>query len=203
MSTERISTRSGDLEFEFGIPTPDTASHLYDELDYQRACQAYLWAIPAVGSSGWRKANHFYGGTGDCDLVSYKEPSVVAGILTPNSTVAYVMAFPDLSRTGPLVWELPPGPLGGGVATVFQQPVSDVGLTGPDRGEGAKYLLVGPSQDVPEEVDGYRVMHVPSVLPMVGVRILAPTIEDQKKLFSELSLYPHSARDNRPEQRRI
>jgi hypothetical protein len=55
VSNETISTRSGSLEFNLGVPTPETAAYLYDEIDYQRACQVYLWALPAVGASGWQE----------------------------------------------------------------------------------------------------------------------------------------------------
>jgi len=43
------STRLGPLQLENGYPTAATAQKLYDELDLQRATQAYLWALPAVG----------------------------------------------------------------------------------------------------------------------------------------------------------
>ena len=44
-----VSTRSGNLDFELGVPTKETVTKLYDEMDYQRACQLYLWALPIVG----------------------------------------------------------------------------------------------------------------------------------------------------------
>jgi hypothetical protein len=28
---------------------------LYDERDFQRACQAYLWALPAVSFTAWQR----------------------------------------------------------------------------------------------------------------------------------------------------
>src|SRR5262245_15045904 len=33
---------------EGGYPAKENVQKLYDELDYQRAVQAYIWAIPAV-----------------------------------------------------------------------------------------------------------------------------------------------------------
>jgi hypothetical protein len=80
-------------------------SKLRDEMDFQQAVHAFQWAIPAVGASGWQHANAFYGG-GDLDLVAYKDFDTVAGIMTPNTNVTYVVSFPDLSKTGPLVWEI-------------------------------------------------------------------------------------------------
>ena len=37
-----VSTRSGKLDFELGVPTKETVTKLYDEMDFQRACQLYL-----------------------------------------------------------------------------------------------------------------------------------------------------------------
>jgi hypothetical protein len=45
---ERVETRIGALSFERGFPSAETARKLYDELDFQRAVQAFLWAFPAV-----------------------------------------------------------------------------------------------------------------------------------------------------------
>jgi len=45
--TQAIDTRIGTLEFTHdftnGYPTDATIGKLYDERDFQRACQAYLW----------------------------------------------------------------------------------------------------------------------------------------------------------------
>ena len=40
-----VSSRVAKLEFASGYPTEATAQKLYDKLDFQRAVQAYLWAI--------------------------------------------------------------------------------------------------------------------------------------------------------------
>jgi len=49
---QKIETRIGPLEFTHdfanGFPTDATVARLYDERDFQRACQAYLWSLPAV-----------------------------------------------------------------------------------------------------------------------------------------------------------
>ena len=41
--------RVGALRYELGFPTAETSRKLFDEMDFQRAVQAYLWADPAVG----------------------------------------------------------------------------------------------------------------------------------------------------------
>ena len=44
---QTTDTRIGTLSFEKGFPTEETTRKLFDEMDYQRAVQAYL-----VGLSG-------------------------------------------------------------------------------------------------------------------------------------------------------
>ena len=50
VAQETIDTRIGTLEFtkdfEKGYPTHETVKKLYDEMDFQRATQAYMWSIP-------------------------------------------------------------------------------------------------------------------------------------------------------------
>src|SRR5947209_3390827 len=43
-----LKTSTGDLNYEVGYPTKETSEKLYDEIDFQRACQAYMWSFPAV-----------------------------------------------------------------------------------------------------------------------------------------------------------
>jgi hypothetical protein len=45
---DSVTTRFGDLKFERGSPTEETTRKVFDEIDYQRAVQAYLWAYPVV-----------------------------------------------------------------------------------------------------------------------------------------------------------
>src|SRR6266699_1851008 len=50
-------TRIGKLEFQMGLPTEKTVAELYDEMDFQRACQAFLWALPIVQIGEWQRAH--------------------------------------------------------------------------------------------------------------------------------------------------
>jgi hypothetical protein len=49
---QTIDTRIGKLDFELCVPTPQTATKLYDEMDFQRAVQSYLWGLPVQGNGG-------------------------------------------------------------------------------------------------------------------------------------------------------
>ena len=56
---QKIDTRIGTLgfthDFGNGYPSDATVQKLYDERDFQRACQAYLWALPAVSLTAWQR----------------------------------------------------------------------------------------------------------------------------------------------------
>jgi len=56
---QTLDTRIGPLEFTHdfanGHPTDATVEKLYDERDFQRACQAYLWSLPAVSFTAWQR----------------------------------------------------------------------------------------------------------------------------------------------------
>jgi hypothetical protein len=113
-SPAKISTRIGDLEFTEGgfaggYPTLGTVKVLRDELDFQRATQAYIWAMPLVSYGEWLRVHEQTFKAGDGDIVLYKTPQAKQGILTANVTTPYAISFADLTRTGPLVFEVPAG----------------------------------------------------------------------------------------------
>ena len=62
-----MNTRIGTLEFEKGYPSDATIKLLYNEMDFQRAVQAYLWGLPMVEMAEWQKAQKdiFKAGTND------------------------------------------------------------------------------------------------------------------------------------------
>jgi hypothetical protein len=42
MDKQTVDTRIGKLDFEQGVPTTETTVKLYDEMDFQRACQLHI-----------------------------------------------------------------------------------------------------------------------------------------------------------------
>jgi hypothetical protein len=54
-TTGTVESRIGPLEIKNGFPTDETVTKLYDALDYQRACQAYIWALPYVAMAEWQR----------------------------------------------------------------------------------------------------------------------------------------------------
>ena len=43
-----VETRIGELTFENGYPSRESVEKLFDAMDFQRATQAYIWALPTV-----------------------------------------------------------------------------------------------------------------------------------------------------------
>ena len=66
-----IQTRIGELKFESGYPSDATVEKLYNELDFQRSVQAYLWGLPMVEMAEWQKAQKDIFKAGTNDFVTY------------------------------------------------------------------------------------------------------------------------------------
>src|SRR5262245_17403875 len=168
-----VEARVGNVEFNRGLPTQKGIEQLLEIQDFQRATQLYQWAIPAIGVMGWHRASIANGKTGETDWVIYDDYVPRQGILTPNTEVSYVMAFPDLEKTGPLVLDYGPGKIVGIVEDYWQRPQFDFGLTGPEKGAtGGKVLIIGPGQKAPDDVAGYHVVHMPTRFVFMGYRVL-------------------------------
>lgn len=140
---EHLLTRFGPVDLVNGYPTEASVRNLYDELDFQRAVQAYIWATPLVSMEALRQANVRDAGVG-YNIVAinneFTTPALEA--LTANNTTIYASIVVDL-RNGPVVIDSPKGAYGV-IDDFWQRPVTEVGPFGPDRGNGGKFLLLPP-----------------------------------------------------------
>lgn len=191
---ESVDTPAGPVPLQFGLPADaGTVARLYDEMDFQRASQAYLWALPIVGFAGWQDAHRTVFGARDTDMVIYESVKDKLGILTANATTPYIIGLPDLSKTGPLVVDHPAGATAGVVGDFWQRPITDMGETGPDRGQGGKYLILGPGQKAPPAA-GYHTVQSPTFNIFVAFRVLDPNPAKAKELISHFHMYPYADR---------
>jgi hypothetical protein len=201
MTPDKLSTELlGDLEFFDGMPKKETVKKAYDFLDTARGTEAFLNGMPATSIyallEGFKEA-----GVASGDLGIFEELMDARSLfLTPNSTTVYSVAEVDV-KEGPVVVEIPPGILGP-VDDAYFRWITDVGLTGPDKGKGGKYLFVHRDYkgDIP---DGYFVARTSSYRNMMFFRAfvkdgdLKATADGVKASFR---MYPLSQAANPPKQ---
>src|SRR5262245_6910705 len=202
VQAQTVDTRIGKLELEAGYPSKETAEKLFDEMDFQRATQAYIWALPAVGFQGLHRAHLDTFGAKDGEVVLYQDLKDKAGMLTPNLTTLYLMSFFNLAEQGPMVVEVPAGATAGGFLDVWQRPISDTGQTGPDRGGGGKYLIVPPGSDI-QQMKGYIVARSPTNQVWFAARSLNPDHQVAEEVARKHKVYAWKDRDNPPETKFI
>jgi hypothetical protein len=192
---QTIETRIGALafthDFANGYPTDATIQKLYDERDFQRACQAYLWSLPAVSFAAWQRGITKGLGAKNAQIVAILSFEARRGILTANATTPYYLGFADLS-SGPLVLEMPAEGVQGGTSDAWQMAI-------PETEAPAKYLVLGPAQQARGNVAGYAVRHSPTFNIFLGVRLTDPDPQRSKEALAQLKMYPYSQRDKPPQ----
>ncbi|WP_158614483.1 MULTISPECIES: DUF1254 domain-containing protein [Mesorhizobium] len=158
-TVDSVGTRIGTLKFEEGFPTEETTRKVFDEIDYQRAVQAYLWAYPAVSFESIRVGTKRDLGTDLNDMVIADNFADPKGLwLTANDTTIYALTNVDLGKSGPVVVDIPPGAIVGLIDDFWQRSIADVGLPGPDGAKGGKFLLVPPDYKGETPQTGYHVL---------------------------------------------
>lgn len=179
--------------FDMGHPTAEAAERAYSDAGLARAIQVYKFFYPTVSGAAIVKGNEAVG------LV----PNKVFGILdcgpqqlvfTANSDTPYGPLLLDLG-VGPLVVELAPGPLIVCSMDINQRWVADMGLPGPDAGNGGKHLLLGPDHtgDLPR--GGYYVHRASSNRQIIGARSLpvGGDVAGAKQRLTTINVYPLAA----------
>ena len=169
---DTIETNFGTLNFDLeAFPTEETTRKIYDELDLQRATQAYMDFYPALSVYAIVKSQ-----IRDFKFKTSSDIAVAAGpgwkpsepFLTGNNSTVYAIASLDLKVDGPTVVDIPPGMYGTANDGLFKFLV-DFGFVGPDKGKGGKYLFVPPGYqgEIPE---GYFAINSPSYRIWVMMR---------------------------------
>ncbi len=150
-------TRIGELRFPDGVPDPATTESVYDNLDSMRGVEAFLNAFQGVSMLAIRRGFRDAGVADGSVLLFSGLMDSHSLFLTGNADTVYFLAFVDLSD-GPVVIDVPPESLGL-INDMWFRWVIDVGLPGPDRGMGARFLLVGPDYDGPLPEGGFEIAH--------------------------------------------
>jgi hypothetical protein len=195
-SSAQAMERSAGVAFEeSNYPSKATSQHLYDELDYQRAVQAYIWAQPLVGLGAMGEgARHI--GVQPMELFVFDQGlQVNQALQTGNDDVIYSFSYFNLKDSGPLVVEVAPGNQYGSVMDAWQRVVEDLGRIGPDQGKGGKYLIVPPGYQGELPDSGYIVRPSQTNNGMVFLRAVRRPGESRESAVARLqqgNIYPYA-----------
>jgi hypothetical protein len=198
MVPDKLETSIGTLSLDYGYPDDATTEKVYDNLDASRALQAYLLGIPMVNQASMRASLREFGPVNQTNVIWEDLVDSKTVELTANDNTVYSFIWLETQK-GPLVIEVPPKVLGL-IDDFWYRWVADVGITGADRGEGGKYLLLPPgySGDVPE---GYYVVRSSTYGNWLAFRSFlvdgktGPGVESVKK---HLKIYHLAEKSNPP-----
>ena len=144
---ESLARSLAGVRMDGELPLRADLGLVFNELDFQLATQAYLWALPLVSFAQWQAQHRDVFGATSYDLVHYVTYQDKLEIPTANATTPYTMAFIDLNKTGPVVIELPacatwPAdcPTSGSASSASSA------RWGPIGGRGGRHLIVPPGQ---------------------------------------------------------
>jgi hypothetical protein len=151
---DKVETPIGSLDFFDGVPSDATIAKLYDNLDRSRGLGVYLDNVGGVSINavldGLAKA-----GADATHKIAVFEKLMDSQtlVVTANTSTLYAYSGTNLDKDGPTVIEVPPGMLGF-LDDGWQRFVGNIGVTGPDKGKGGKYLVLPPGY-AGEVPDGY------------------------------------------------
>ena len=152
---DKVETRIGTLEFKDGAPSKATLDKVYDNIDFTHAQRAFADTFQGVSIHAIRKGMQSVG-VKDNEVIIFSElMDAKSLLLTTNADTIYVVGALDLTK-GPMVLESRPG-FSATIEDYWFRWVTDIGLPGPDRGEGGKYLILPPGYDGPLPEGGFSV----------------------------------------------
>lgn len=180
-----IETRIGPLtfthDFENGYPTKETQEKLFDEMDFQRATQAYIWGLPIVAFAQWQRAHENTFDAKSGDIVFYPDLADKYGLLTANATTPYALSFINLEETGPIVIDMPEAKVRGATHSMWQ-----IGIT--QMTEPGRYVFHAPGTEAPK-VEDAKVFEAPTNSIFFGIRLLAKDEDQQMKDLRGIKIY--------------
>lgn len=190
-------TYVGKLEFQDQTITKKTAALLHREILLQRATQLVGWAMPMMNFYQLYPAMLSNQKMSDTDIF-FSLCDGYDGVypyMTANVTTPYTIAMTDLSKTGPVVVDIPAGKIFGVVDNAWMQPIKEL------AGKAGKLLLVGPGQKYPKDFKG-EIIQSDTFLVLYFYRALG-TGDEAKKLRTAVQAYKLSDAANPPKTKFI
>jgi hypothetical protein len=195
---ETIRTRIGDLSFTHdfanGYPTDVTVSKLFEEIDFQRACQAYLWGLPIVAFAEWQNAHEEIFGARSGDIVYYPDYVSKLGLLTANATTPYALTFIDLTEAGPIVVEIPEAEVRGGMHDMWQIAIAAMI-------EPGQYVFHAPGTTAPKVRPDQKVFEATTNNIFFGIRLMSTDEEERREALAQIDVFPLAQSGRRPDTR--
>ena len=189
-----LNTRLGSLTFKDGVPSDDTVSKVYDNLDFTRALDAYMSAYQLVSLKAMHNGILSVGAQDNGGVAIWSGLMDSQSLfLTANADTVYYIYIVDLTD-GPIVVETPPDALGLFDDFWFQH-VIDFGRPGPDRAMGGKFLLIPPGYDGPMPDSGFHVGYSSTYHVMAFGRSFMVDSDPKpmvKSIKSTLKIYPYT-----------
>jgi hypothetical protein len=148
-----VESRIGTLEFTDGMPSQETLDKVYDHLDFVHAFEAFVNTMQGVNLRAIHQGL-LDAGVQDNEVILFSElMDAKTVLLLGNADTVYAFGILDLTQ-GPLVLEVP-SKLLGFINDGWYRWVTDIGVSGPDRGLGGKYLILPPGYDGPLPEGGF------------------------------------------------
>jgi hypothetical protein len=193
VTPDKVETRIGTLEYKDGAPSAATAEKVLDSLDYIRGVDAFMNSFSGASAYAMRKGFLSIGAEDNSVVIFSDLMDSNSLFLTPNADTIYTIAFLDLTK-GPLVVEVPPKALGA-LDDMWFGWIIDIGLPGPDRGQGGKYLILPPGYDGPLPDSGFFVGRSKTTHALYGVRAYLENNDPKPAVASiknSLKIYPYT-----------
>ena len=174
---QTLETHIGKLVFEnnylVGIPTKQTQDKIFDEIDFQRAAQAYIWSVPMTSFYAWKQSFYDMGGE-DGQIHYFESYDSKLGGLTYNTSTPYVLAFFNVAKQ-PVLITIPTNEVRGAVHNVWQIGLSQMTKPG-------QYLIIPKGSDAPTNAPkGAKVVESDSNYVFLGVRLMAASQKQRVK----------------------
>jgi hypothetical protein len=199
IGSQSLSSPYGPMAIDNTYPTDATIKLLYKMRDLQRAVELYMWSLPIVQFQAWKEGQEGAFGTQGAEFTIYTTFNEHAGIITSNATTPYVFGWPNLEETGPLVVDMPGGDYAAAIMDWWEYPVCDMGQSGPDRGQGGKYLIIGPYDNAEQYKDQADYIFQSQTNKLsVGFRILTPGDAARLKFQATVKVYPLGSEPESP-----
>ena len=189
---------TGTVEFRGGFPDPGSATAAQRDQDMRRALEAYHLFYPTVSMEGIIRGTRNAGAADNAAALLVVAHPRHRGF-TLNSDTPYAGGILDLRQSGPMVVEVPRGPLVGLVNDHHQRWVTDMGLPGADAGKGGRYLILPPGWDGPVP-GGFLTARCDTWAALLALRALPlrRDLDAARRLLTSVQVYPLARQDGPP-----